>query len=237
MSYIETKGNIFNSIAQTLVNTVNCVGVMGKGVAFEFRLRYPDMFEEYRVICSENKLKPGQILPYRKNNPWILNFAVKNDWKAPSRIEWVESCLQRFVYKYRELGVTSIAFPWMGAMNGGLPWEKVHELMRNYLSPLPDIKVEVIEFDPDISDPVFNRLRDMVSNTDLHDFAKMTGLKTSASALIYEAIAAGRATSMFRVCLMDGIGKLTIEKLYAYFRAPQKQVQNVQHSLFYRADC
>src|SRR5438876_270663 len=93
----EYKGNLFNSSAQTLVNTVNCVGIMGKGVALEFRRRFPEMFETYRQMCEQGLVKPGQILPYKKGSPWILNFAVKNDWKHPSRMEWVESCLERFV--------------------------------------------------------------------------------------------------------------------------------------------
>lgn len=121
MTFVERKGNLFNSTAQTLVNTVNCVGIMGKGVALEFRLRFPDMFEAYRKVCERGTLHPGQVLPYRKGSPWVLNFAVKNDWKHPSRLEWVKECLERFVENYRWLGITSVAFPWIGAMNGGLP--------------------------------------------------------------------------------------------------------------------
>src|SRR5437588_12069599 len=111
MPLVELKGNLFNSTAQTLVNTVNCVGVMGKGIALEFRLRFPEMFETYRKVCEDRKLRPGQILPYRKAHPWILNFAVKDDWKHPSRLEWVEACLERFAANYRQLGITSVAFP------------------------------------------------------------------------------------------------------------------------------
>jgi len=97
MSYQELSGNIFNSKTDALVNTVNCVGVMGKGIALEFRRRYPKMFKEYQRFCKRGELKPGQILPYRKETPWILNFAIKNHWRNPSKIEWIEICLEKFV--------------------------------------------------------------------------------------------------------------------------------------------
>ena len=77
MSYIETKGNIFNTKAMAVVNTVNCVGVMGKGIALDFKLRFPEMFKEYQRVCFQHLLKPGQILPYKKNSPVILNFCHK----------------------------------------------------------------------------------------------------------------------------------------------------------------
>lgn len=77
-----------------VVNTVNCVGAMGKGIALDFKLRFPEMFKEYQQICFRHLLKPGQILPYTKSKPIILNFAIKDDWKDPSRVEWIEETLQ-----------------------------------------------------------------------------------------------------------------------------------------------
>lgn len=79
------KGNIFNSKAMAVVNTVNCVGAMGKGIALDFKLRFPEMFKEYQRICFQHLLKPGQILPYTKSRPIILNFAIKDDWKTHQR--------------------------------------------------------------------------------------------------------------------------------------------------------
>ena len=103
MSYIEKKGNIFNSSAMAVVNTVNCVGAMGKGIALDFKLRFPEMFKEYQQICFRHLLKPGQILPYTKSKPIILNFAIKDDWKDPSRVEWIEETLQKFVDNYHSI--------------------------------------------------------------------------------------------------------------------------------------
>ena len=167
MAYQEISGNIFNSKADALVNTVNCVGVMGKGIALEFRRRYPKMFEEYKDICQKNQLKPGQILPYIKQTPWVLNFAIKKHWKFPSKIEWIESCLDKFVKNYQAMGIKSVALPWMGAMNGGIHLEQIKAITRKYLSHLPDISVEVYDFDKTTVDPLFKKLKDIAQIPDL----------------------------------------------------------------------
>jgi O-acetyl-ADP-ribose deacetylase (regulator of RNase III) len=225
MPLLERKDNLFNSTAQTLVNTVNCVGVMGKGIALEFRLRFPEMFQAYQKVCSEKRLRPGHILPYRcPTHPWILNLAVKNDWKHPSRMEWVESCLQQFVANYRQLGITSVAFPWIGAMNGGLPWERVHALMRSYLQPLEDIAIEIIEFDPAASDPLFQRLCQTVQGTDRAWLARHVGITCRSAMLVAQAVCEEKVPSMSRLCATPGLGKTTVERLYQYFRQPTRPV-------------
>ena len=109
MAYKEISGNIFNTKAMAVVNTVNCVGAMGKGIALDFKLRFPEMFKEYQRICFQHLLKPGQILPYKKSNPIILNFAIKDDWKDPSKVEWIEETLQKFVDNYKKLGILNSA--------------------------------------------------------------------------------------------------------------------------------
>ena len=217
----EYKGNLFNSSAQTLVNTVNCVGVMGKGVALEFRRRFPDMFVAYQHVCEKRALMPGQILPYRKGSHWVLNFAVKNDWKHSSRMEWVKSCLERFVARYQELGITSVAMPWLGAMNGGLPWDQVRVLIRSYLAPLTDIETELVEFDPDASDPIFRRIETAVRSMNEAAFAQTVGITRRAAQTIWNAVAEDSIPSLARLIELPGLGKTTVERLYETFRAEQ----------------
>ena len=101
MSYQELSGNIFSSKCQVLVNTVNCVGDMGKGIVLEFKRRFPEMEIEYKKFCASNELRPGGILPFRKNTPWIFNFAVKDHWRYPSKEIWVEDCLSKFRDNYK----------------------------------------------------------------------------------------------------------------------------------------
>ena len=216
VAYRELKGNLFASNAQTLVNTVNCVGAMGKGVALEFRLRFPKMFVEYQRVCAAGKLHPGQIWPYRKERPWILNFAVKDDWRYPSRIEWVESCLQKFVENYRQLGLRSVAMPWLGAMNGRLDWPQVQALIRSYLAHLDDIDIELIEFDLQAPDPWFEHLGTVSNRMDVADFAQASGLTETAAQTILRAVRTGQAKSLAEVTALDSLGKLSIERLYAF---------------------
>jgi O-acetyl-ADP-ribose deacetylase (regulator of RNase III) len=216
MPYTEYKGNLFASHAQCLVNTVNCVGVMGKGVALEFRRRFPAMFDEYRRICEGGQLRPGQMWPYRKGQPWILNFAVKDDWKHPSKLEWVESCLSKFVANYHKLHIQSVAMPWLGAMNGRLEWNEVHSLIRSYLESLPDMSTELVEFDPYASDPLFDELIHEVERGDCGEFRRQAKLTENAANTILAAVRNRTARSLAEVCSLEGLGKKTIDNLYAF---------------------
>jgi O-acetyl-ADP-ribose deacetylase (regulator of RNase III) len=129
--------NLFDSPAQTLVNTVNTVGVMGKGVAKAFKGLYPDMFRAYRAFCQAGRLDIGQLYLYKTPNKWVLNFPTKRDWRNPSQLEWIEAGLVKFVQSYAERGITSISFPQLGTGNGGLAWQDVRPLMDRYLRDLP----------------------------------------------------------------------------------------------------
>lgn len=223
MSYIELKGNIFNSKAMAVVNTVNCVGAMGKGIALEYKWRYPEMFQEYQRICFAHLLKPGQILPYKKSTPIILNFAIKDDWKNPSRVEWIEETLQKFVDNYRLMGITSIAFPWMGAMNGGIPFEIIQSLTRRYLSNLEDISIEVYAFDPNEPCSLYKSLENLVKNnlftfTELEDLSQ---IKARYWEKIFDAVNDEHTHSLNNLCnyIVNGkriIGSTNIERLYLF---------------------
>lgn len=134
-------GDIFNSNAQTLINTVNCVGIMGKGIAAEFKKRYPEMFDDYAARCKKGEVKPGIPYLYKSSSlfamePQVINFPTKSDWRAASRVEDIEKGLKILVSKYKEWGVESIAVPPLGCGNGQLLWETVGPLIYNYLSKL-----------------------------------------------------------------------------------------------------
>ena len=136
-------GNIFESEARTLVNTINCVGVMGKGIALEFKKRYPDMFKEYVELCAKGLVKPGKPYYYADlNGTSIINFPTKDNWRSPSKLSYIVSGLDWFRDHYQELGITSIAFPPLGCGNGGLDWAIVGPLMYAKLVDLP-IEIEM----------------------------------------------------------------------------------------------
>ena len=223
MAYKEVSGNIFNTKAMAVVNTVNCVGAMGKGIALDFKLRYPEMFKEYQRICFQHLLKPGQILPYKKSNPIILNFAIKDDWKDPSKIEWIEETLQKFVDNYKKLGITSIAFPWMGAMNGGLPIEVIKELTRKYLSSLDDIDIEVYDFDPNVPCELYRSLQEIVFSKKfkISELEVLSNIKSRYWIKIIDAVNDPNTKSInnLRHYIVNGkriIGKTNIERLFVF---------------------
>lgn len=239
MAYKEVKGNIFNSDAMAVVNTVNCVGAMGKGIALDFKLRFPEMFKEYQKICFKHILKPGQILPYRKSRPIILNFAIKDDWKDPSKVEWVEETLQKFVLNYKTMGITSIAFPWMGAMNGGIPLETIKELTRKYLSNLPDIDIEVYDFDPDVPCHLYKALQKIVFDNvfSIESLASMSDIKTRYWIKIIDAVRDENTKSINNLChyIVDGkriIGKTNIERLFVFLTKYVNGTLNIQNYMF-----
>ncbi len=136
-------GNIFESKCLTIVNTVNCVGVMGKGIAFEFKKRYPEMFSDYVKRCSFGQVKTGTPYVFDNNDGTkILLFPTKDHWRSPSRLSFVVEGLDWFIENYEKYGITSIAFPPLGCGNGGLTWEVVGPVMYQKLCKLP-IEIEI----------------------------------------------------------------------------------------------
>lgn len=136
-------GDIFESKMDVLVNTVNCVGVMGKGIASDFKKKYPMMFKEYKRLCDQRLIKTGTLYPYlENNNVKIINFPTKDHWRSPSKIEYIIDGLQWFVNHYKELNIQSIAFPPLGCGNGGLSWEHIGPIMYHYLKDL-SIDIEI----------------------------------------------------------------------------------------------
>lgn len=137
------SGDIFTSQMQTLVNPVNTVGVMGKGLAKQFKMCFPDMFENYQLACNNNSLTVGQLHLYQTEEHWILNFPTKQHWRGKSKLTYIESGLQRFIDIYEIEQIKSVAFPMLGCGLGGLDWESdVHPIMKSSLGNLA-IPIEI----------------------------------------------------------------------------------------------
>lgn len=131
-------GNLFTSPAQVLVNTVNTQGVMGRGIALQFKQTYPEMFRNYQDLCERGKIDIGVLWIYKTRHKWILNFPTKKYWRNPSRIEFIEIGLKKLSERFNDLGVYSIAFPALGCGNGELDWENtVKPMMEKYLNKIP----------------------------------------------------------------------------------------------------
>ena len=137
------NGDIFNSEATTLVNPVNCSGVINKGPALEFCGRYPDMADEYFDLCGKKKIKPGKPHFYvDESGISILNFPTQKHWQSPSKLSYIARGLEWLRENYEKSGIETIAFPALGCGQGGLQFKNVYSLMEAMVSDLP-ICVEV----------------------------------------------------------------------------------------------
>ncbi|MCB9764786.1 MAG: macro domain-containing protein [Alphaproteobacteria bacterium] len=138
-------GNILEAQAEALVNTVNCVGVMGKGLALQYKRAWPAMFKAYRQAAKAGEVVPGCMHVYETGDlvgpRLIINFPTKRHWRQPSRMEDVEAGLVDLARVLRERGVCSVAIPPLGAGLGGLPWPEVRRCIVDALAPLEDVDV------------------------------------------------------------------------------------------------
>jgi O-acetyl-ADP-ribose deacetylase (regulator of RNase III) len=142
-------GNIFDTSCCGIVNPVNCVGVMGAGLALQFKNFYPRMFSEYKQFCKNNQVVVGRLNLHYLNagQQVIINFPTKVHWRNPSKMEYLVAGLQTFVASYKDLGVDSVAFPLLGVGNGGLAEDDVVPVMVAWLSQC-DIGIEIWRFNP-----------------------------------------------------------------------------------------
>lgn len=143
------RGNILTTDVEALVNTVNCVGIMGRGIALQFRNAYPDNFKAYEAACRRHEVQPGQMFVYptgQLTNPrYVINFPTKRHWRGKSRLEDVDSGLVALVREVRDRGIHSIAVPPLGCGLGGLAWREVRPLIERAFAALPDVQVVVFE--------------------------------------------------------------------------------------------
>ena len=147
---IEFKtGDILRADAEALVNTVNCVGVMGRGVALQFKRAFAENFRVYQAACRKGEVRPGRMLVYETGqltNPrYIINFPTKRHWRAKSRLSDVEAGLGALAMEIEQRGITSIALPPLGSGLGGLDWNVVRQKIQQSLAGLEGVKVTVYE--------------------------------------------------------------------------------------------
>lgn len=215
----EFRGNIFESSCQTLVNTVNCVGVMGKGIALEFKNRFPEMYNEYTRYCAEQCIRPGVLHLWKKSEPWILNFPTKNHWKYPSKIEYIEQGMAKFCATYTAKGITSIAFPELGTFSGGLQWAVVKEIMFRHLEPLPNLDVEIYHFDPNAEDSFFEKLYQRIHRFSIDDYKLHLGLGPKQAKILMDVFNTGAVHTMLELQEIQGVGQKTINSLYEFAKS------------------
>jgi len=147
---IEYKtGNILAEDAEAIINTVNCVGVMGRGIALQFKKAFPDNFKAYAAACKRREVQPGRMFVYDlgglTNPRYIINFPTKRHWRGKSRMEDIESGLKALAGEIRERGIRSIAIPPLGSGLGGLEWSEVRQRIELALANMDGVRVIVFE--------------------------------------------------------------------------------------------
>ena len=131
-----TKGNMFESNADCLINTVNCEGFMGKGIAYQFKLKFPENNKDYIKACKSGRLKVGTLHYFVENGITIINFPTKDKWREPSRMSYIETGMDSLISLLPDLNVATIAIPPLGCGNGGLVWDEVKQLIEKKLRRL-----------------------------------------------------------------------------------------------------
>ena len=142
-------GDLLKSDADALVNTVNCVGVMGRGIALQFKKQFPDNFNAYKKSCQRAEVQPGKMFIVKRNDllgpRYIINFPTKRHWKGKSRFEDIDTGLRTLKEDILQLGIRSIAIPPLGSGLGGLNWQDIRALIDTILGDLPDVQIFVYE--------------------------------------------------------------------------------------------
>jgi O-acetyl-ADP-ribose deacetylase (regulator of RNase III) len=150
---IESKiGDILQADAEALVNTVNCVGIMGRGIALQFKLAFPENFKAYEAACARDEVRPGRMFVFETgflaNPKYVINFPTKRHWRDKSRIEDIDAGLKALVDEIRRRGIRSIAVPPLGSGLGGLDWAEVRPIIE---AALGNLDLQAVVFEPHAS--------------------------------------------------------------------------------------
>lgn len=229
MSINYIKGNIFTSTAEVLVNPVNCVGIMGAGLALEFRLRYPDMFDKYVEICERKLLSPGKLWVFNGGDRRILNFPTKIDWKAKTEKDFLIQGLLKFTDTYEEKCISSIAFPLLGADRGGLDKNESLKVMKEFLEPLK-IDIEIYEYLSTAHDDLFEDIKEFILTNKLEDISRKTGIKKNILERIYIEIKSKPYYQVNQLLSISGVGVTSLEKIFQFYKT--RSIDEYQRSLF-----
>lgn len=191
MKYI--TGNLLAAPTQALVNTVNTVGVMGKGIALQFKERFPINFKVYERACKAGEVKIGKMLVVKENTlegeKIVINFPTKTDWFKKSQYNYIEEGLKDLVNVIKEYKISSIAIPPLGCGNGGLQWEKVKMMMNSHLSDIPN--VDILVYEPN------DAVKEILQKEEAKKDVKLTAARAMILAALFKYERFGEIASVF----------------------------------------
>lgn len=187
-----TKGNLLDANTEALINTVNTVGVMGKGIALQFKEAYPKNYKVYRDACKAGTFQTGQVLAVHDgdllNQKWIINFPTKAHWKGKSQYSYIEEGLKALKQKLIELEIKSVAMPPLGCGNGGLDWEKVKTLIE---SELANLDIDILVFEPN------DAIRSVLQKQETGKEVKLTPARAMLLYTLFAYESMGEQSSLF----------------------------------------
>jgi O-acetyl-ADP-ribose deacetylase (regulator of RNase III) len=212
------------------------MGFMGAGIALEFKLRYPLMYEDYKAKCERKEVNIGKPYLFEQSDDlWILNFPTKAHWKYPSNIKWIEDGMKYFVGNYNKLNFNSIAFPKLGCSNGGLKWSDVKPIMESYLSELNIDAFICLDEKPNAEGIEMQMIQCINDSTKL-DLIKNVGLNSKQAEIVLKSMPFNRVRHIDKI---NGIGDASYSKIFTYFfnavtnKVPLSEVADYkQQSLF-----
>src|SRR5262245_37177465 len=213
----EVRGNLLDADVDALVNTVNTVGVMGKGVALQFKQAFPENYKAYRAACQRSEVQLGEMFVFDTgrlgSQRYIINFPTKQHWRARSRLSDVESGLRDLARVIRDYQITSVAVPALGCGSGGLDWRQVRSRIFDMLGELPSVRVLVY---PPAGAPAAGKMRVGTEQP------RMTRGRAALLGLIDRYIEASRAE---RIDNPSGVSLLEIQKLMYLLQASGGQLK------------
>ncbi len=186
------KGNLLNADTEALVNTVNTVGVMGKGIALQFKNRYPQNYKIYKDACKAKSFHTGEILVVKDGNlmaqKWILNFPTKAHWKGNSKYEYISTGLEAMKKVLHEKNIKSIAIPPLGCGNGGLEWSRVKSMIQQSLG---EMEAQIYVYEPN------DDIKSVLQKEETQKEVKLTPARAMLLYLLFQYEAMGEQSSLF----------------------------------------
>jgi len=232
MEYI--KGNLLSANTQALVNTVNTVGVMGKGIALQFKEAFPYNFKIYAAACKKKELQPGKLLvvkePTLEGEKIIVNFPTKTEWYLKSKYEYIEAGLKELAKVIAEYNIQSIAIPPLGCGHGGLKWDKVKPMIENHLGHLQNVEIQVYE--PN------EAVKELLKKQESKKAVRLTPARAMLLYALFYYEALGETTSLFvankLAYFLQRLGESSLNKLSfgrSHYGPYSVGVEHVMHAL------
>lgn len=232
MEYL--KGNLLEARTQALVNTVNTVGVMGKGIALQFKEAFPLNYKTYVLACKQKSLQPGKLLVVREKNlegeKIIINFPTKTEWRLKSKYEYVEEGLKALVGVIKEYNIESIAIPPLGCGNGGLKWDTVKIMIEQHLGHLTDVRIQIFEPNEEV--------KGILKQQETNKEAKLTPARAMLLYAMFYYESLGENTSLFiankLAYFLQRLGETSLSKLKftaSHYGPYAVQVEHLLHHL------